>query len=140
MTNEQWLVYLYSIYPDGGVSIFWCLNLVLSVILIFILWIGYSDTPVEKRNTTQFMKIGKWKVIMPLFFTTMLFLSQFVPDRSTFLYIIATPYVVDSGKSIIESLQDPTSKAYKINQLLDKGLDKAIIELDKTIADKPTIK
>ncbi len=66
----------------------------------------------------------------------MLFLSQFVPSRKDFMFIIATPYLVESGKSLIESLQDPTSKAYKINQLMDKGLDKALIELDKTISDK----
>ncbi len=137
MTNEQWLVYLWSIYPQGGISVFWFVGFCVSLIYIFIIWAGYSDCNVQYRNNTQFVKTGKWKIIVPLFFAGMLFLSQLVPSRKDFMFIIATPYLVESGKSIIESLQDPTSKAYKINQLMDKGLDKALIELDKTISDKP---
>ena len=137
MTNEQWLVYLWSIYPQGGISVFWFVGFCASLIYIFIIWCGYSDCDVRYRNNTQFVKTGKWKIIVPLFFAGMLFLSQLVPSRKDFMFIIATPYLVESGKSIIESLQDPTSKAYKINQLMDKGLDKALIELDKTISDKP---
>lgn len=137
MTNEQWLVYLWSIYPQGGISVFWFVGFCVSLIYIFIIWCGYSDCDVQYRNNTQFVKTGKWKIIVPLFFAGMLFLSQLVPSRKDFMFIIATPYLVESGKSIIESLQDPTSKAYKINQLMDKGLDKALIELDKTISDKP---
>lgn len=106
------------------------------MIYIFIILIGYSDCEIKDRNNTQFVKTGKWKIIVPLFFAVMLFLSQLVPSRKDFMFIIATPYLVESGKSLIESLQDPTSKAYKINQLMDKGLDKALIELDKTISDK----
>lgn len=138
MTNEQWLVYLWSIYPQGGFSVFWGISFSVSALLIFILWIGYSDTDLEKRKTTQFAKLGKWKILIPLFFAGMLFLSNLVPDRKDFMMIVATPYVVESGKSLIDSLQDPTSKAYKINQLMDKGLDKALIELDKTISDSPS--
>ena len=137
MTNEQWLVYLWSIYPQGGISIFWFSGFCISLIYIFIIWIGYSDCEIEYRYNTQFVKIGKWKIIVPLFFVGMLFLSQFVPSRKDFMFIIATPYLVESGKSLVDSLQDPTSKAYKINQLMDKGLDKALIELEKTISDKP---
>ena len=136
MTNEQWIVYLWSIYPQGGMTCFWFTGLVISLIFISILWIGYSECYLEKRKTTQFTKLGKWKVIIPLFFGSMLFLSNLVPDRKDFMFIVATPYIIESGKSLIDSLQDPTSKAYKINQLMDKGLDKALIELDKTISDK----
>ncbi len=137
MTNEQWLVYLWSIYPQGGISMFWFVGFCASLIYIFIIWIGYSDCDIRYRNNAQFVKTGKWKIIVPLFFAGMLILSQLVPSRKDFMFIIATPYLVESGKSLIESLQDPTSKAYKINQLMDKGLDKALIELDKTISDKP---
>lgn len=116
---------------------FWFVGFCASLIYIFLIWVGYSDCNVQYRNTTQFVKTGKWKIIVPLFFAGMLFLSQLVPSRKDFMIIIAIPYLVESGKSLIESLQDPTSKAYKINQLMDKGLDKALIELDKTISDKP---
>ena len=61
----------------------------------------------------------------------MAFLSNFVPNKNNFIYIVATPYVVDSGKSLIESLQDENSKLYKINQIMDKSLDKVLKNLDK---------
>ena len=133
MTNEQWLVYLYGIYPNGTTSIFWFAGLIVSLIYLFIIWVGYSDA--NNKKETQFVKTGKWKFGIPIMFMFLLFLSNFVPNRTTFMYIVATPYIIESGKSLIDSLQDPTSKAYKINQLLDKGLDKALIELDKTISD-----
>lgn len=136
MTNEQWLVYLWSIYPQGGASMFWFASLCVSLVIILILWVGYSETDIGKRDNTQFVKMGKYKIFIPLFFAGMLFLSQLVPSRNNFMFIVATPYVVESGKSIIDSLQDPTSKAYKLNQLMDKGLDKAIITLDKTMVSK----
>lgn len=59
-----------------------------------------------------------------------------VPNRDHFIYIIATPYVVESGKSIIDSLQDPNSKLSKLNQMTDKALDKALLYLDEDKKDK----
>lgn len=139
LTNEQWLVYLWSIYPQGGVSVFWFISFCISLVIVLILWIGYSGTDIGKRDSTQFVKMGKYKIFIPLFFMLMLFLSQLVPSRNNFMFIVATPYIVENGKSIVDSLQDPTSKAYKLNQLMDKGLDKMIIALDKNIADKPGV-
>ncbi len=66
----------------------------------------------------------------------LIFLSNLFPSKRDFVYILAAPYVVDSGKSLIESLQDPTSKAFKINQLLDKSLDKALEQLEDKTNDK----
>ena len=82
------------------------------------------------------MTLGKLKLIIPSFFIFLLFVSQFVPSRDNFLLIIATPYVVDSGKSILESLNDPTSKAYKINELTNKSIDIAIKRLDKIAGEE----
>ena len=81
--------------------------------------------------------MGKWKIIIPSVLIVLLFLSNLVPsNRNHFLYIVATPYVVDSGKSIIESLQDPNSKLSKLNQMTDKALDKALKYLDENENDK----
>ena len=63
---------------------------------------------------------------MDKLFLLFIFLSNLVPNREHFIYIIATPYVVESGKSIVESLQDPSSKLSKLNQMTDKALDKAL--------------
>lgn len=134
MTNEQWLVYLYSVYPNGGFTIMWSGLLGITLIGLFFLlgehFIDYNDSNSEKSNLS---KLGKKKYYIPLFLAFMILLSNLVPTREQFLYIVATPYVVDAGKSLADSFKDPTSKAYKINQLMDKALDKAITNLDDKI-------
>ena len=142
MTNEQWLVYLWSIYPNGGFQAFWvmCLAAVF-VFLCFVAGIYFSDTgeyrySEEEKNTYLWRKLGKWKIIVPSVLLLFIFLSNLVPSREHFAYIIATPYVVESGKSIVESLNDPSSKLSKLNQMTDKALDKALLYLDKDKKDK----
>ena len=137
MTNEQWLVYIWSIYPNGGFQVFWVICLVLVVALLTFTAINYfSDTSgyrysEEEKNTYLWRKLGKWKIIMPSVLLLFIFLSNLVPNREHFAYIIATPYVVESGKSIVDSLNDPASKLYKLNSIMDKGLDKVLDELNK---------
>ena len=142
MTNEQWLVYLWSIYPNGGFQVFWVMCLVLVFLfLCFTAASFFSDTggyrySEEEKNTYLWRKLGKYKVIVPSVLLLFIFLSNLVPNREHFIYIIATPYVVDSGKSIIESLQDPNSKLSKLNQMTDKALDKALMYLGENENDK----
>jgi cell division protein FtsW (lipid II flippase) len=139
MTNEQWLVYLYSVYPNGGFTIVWVALLSIFCIIMFFLlgehFIDYDDSNKEKSNLS---KLGKKKYYIPLFLSVMIFLSNLVPTREQFLYIVATPYVVDAGKSLADSFKDPTSKAYKINQLMDKALDKAITNLENKLSNEVT--
>lgn len=142
MTNEQWLVYLWSIYPNGGFQVFWVISLILVLALLTFAAASYfSDTgryrySEEEKNTYLWRKLGKYKVIMPSVLLLFIFLSNLVPSREHFAYIIATPYVVESGKSIIESLQDPNSKLSKLNQMTDKALDKALMYLGENENDK----
>ena len=142
MTQEQWLVYIWSIYPNGGFQVFWVMSLVLVVVLLTFTAISYfSDTgryrySEEEKNTYLWRKLGKWKIIMPSVLLLFIFLSNFVPNREHFAYIIATPYVVESGKSIVESLQDPNSKLSKLNQMTDKALDKALLYFDEDKNEK----
>ena len=142
MTNEQWLVYLWSIYPQGGFKVFWviCLALVLGF-LVFSAASFFSDTggyryTEEEKNTYLWRQLGKWKVIVPSILLSFIFLSSLVPSREHFAYIIATPYVVESGKSIVDSLNDPSSKLSKLNQMTDKALDKALKYLDENENEK----
>ena len=142
MTNEQWLVYIWSIYPNGGFQVFWviCLLLVLAL-LAFTAASFFSDTSgyrysEEEKNTYLWRQLGKWKVIVPSVLLLFIFLSNLVPNREHFAYIIATPYVVESGKSIVDSLNDPSSKLSKLNQMTDKALDKALMYLDEDKNDK----
>ena len=137
MTQEQWLVYLWSIYPSGGFQVFWVMSLVLVLgLLTFAAASFFSDTggyryTEEEKNTYLWRKLGKYKVIVPSVLLLFIFLSNLVPSREHFAYIIATPYVVESGKSIVDSLNDPASKLYKLNSIMDKGLDKVLEELNK---------
>ena len=143
MTNEQWLVYIWSIYPNGGFQLFWVICLILVVALLTFTAINYfSDTSgyrysEEEKNTYLWRKLGKWKIIMPSVLLLFIFLSNLVPSREHFAYIIATPYVVESGKSIVDSLNDPSSKLSKLNQMTDKALDKALKYLDENKQSEP---
>ena len=142
MTNEQWLVYLWSIYPNGGFQVFWVISLALVVgLLTFAAASFFSDTNAyryseEEKDTYLWRKLGKYKVIVPSILLLFIFLSNLVPSREHFAYIIATPYVVESGKSIVDSLNDPASKLYKLNSIMDKALDKALMYLDEDKNDK----
>lgn len=142
MTNEQWLVYLWSIYPNGGFQVFWVISLTLVLALLTFAAASYfSDTggyrySEEEKDTYLWRKLGKYKVIIPSVLLLFIFLSNLFPSREHFAYIIATPYVVDSGKSIIESLQDPNSKLYKLNKMTDEALDKALMYLGENENDK----
>ena len=143
MTNEQWLVYLWSIYPNGGFQVFWVISLTLVVVFLTFAAVSYfSDTggyrySEEEKNTYLWRKLGKWKIIMPSVLLLFIFLSNLVPsNRNHFLYIVATPYVVESGKSIVDSLNDPSSKLYKLNKMTDKALDKALMYLGENENEK----
>ena len=142
MTQEQWLVYIWSIYPNGGFQVFWVISLTLLLALLTFAAVSYfSDTggyrySEEEKNTYLWRKLGKWKIIMPSVLLLFIFLSNLVPSREHFAYIIATPYVVESGKSIVDSLNDPSSKLSKLNQMTDKALDKALLYLGENENDK----
>ena len=137
MTNEQWLVYLWSIYSSGGYQVFYAICLFAYLVFIGFALISHSDTSDRYRTDTIWFKMGKWKIIIPSVLLVLIFLSNLVPsNRNHFLYIVATPYVVDSGKSIIESLQDPNSKLSKLNQMTDKALDKALMYLGENENEK----
>ena len=142
MTNEQWLVYIWSIYPNVGFQAFWVISLTLVVVLLIFATASYfSDTggyrySEEEKDTYLWRKLGKWKIIVPSVLLLFIFLSNLVPSREHFAYIIATPYVVESGKSIVDSLNDPNSKLSKLNQMTDKALDKALMYLGENENEK----
>lgn len=122
MTNEQWLVYLWSIYPNGLFIQIWILALILFAGFLMILAIIHFDK--YQNKITLWTILGKWKIIIPSILVLFIFLSNLVPKRDHFLLIMATPYAVEAGKSLADSLNDPTSKMFKLNQLVDKGLEK----------------
>ena len=129
MTNEQWLVYLWSIYPNGGFMHLWIVLLVLFTTGIMFASIFHFNGYTEQK--TMWSILGKWKIAIPSILVLFIFLSLLVPKRDHFLLILATPYAVEAGKSLADSLNDPTSKMFKLNQLVDKGLEKMLKELSE---------
>ena len=129
MTNEQWLVYLWSIYPNGLFIQIWAT--LLTVFATGMLPIAISHFDGYEDETTVWSKLGKWKIAIPSILVLFIFISYLVPKRDHFLLIIATPYAVEAGKSLADSLNDPTSKMFKLNQLVDKGLEKMLKELSE---------
>ena len=129
MTTEQWLVYLWSIYPNGLFIQLWSTLLIVfamgMVLIAAIHFDGYED------ETTVWSKLGKWKIVIPSVLVVFIILSYLVPKRDHFLLILATPYAVEAGKSLADSLNDPTSKMFKLNQLIDKSLEKMLKELSE---------
>ena len=124
MTNEQWLVYLWSIYPNGGFMHLW-------VVLLVTFAVGILYDEEDRDETTLWSRLGKWKIVIPSILVLFIIISYLVPKRDHFLLIIATPYAVEAGKSLADSLNDPTSKMFKLNQLVDKGLEKMLKELSE---------
>ena len=135
MTKEQWLVYLWSIYPDGGFTIFWFVCLGIIGFLLFFTFLNFMDNggynmPKEDKEDYLWTQLGWWKIAIPCILLLFILISHLIPKREYFAYIIATPYVVESGKSIVETLSDPNSKLSKLNQIMDKVLNKVLDQLD----------
>ena len=129
MTNEQWLVYLWSIYPNGTLVQIWIVLLILFAVSMMMLATFHFDKYASEK--TLWSKMGKWKIAIPSILVLFIFLSLLVPKRDHFILILATPYAVEAGKSLADSLNDPTSKMFKLNQLVDKGLEKMLKELSE---------
>ena len=129
MTNEQWLVYLWSIYPNGRLIHLWVVLLVTYIVAILFIGIIHHDG--DRDEKTLWAILGKWKIIIPSVLVLFIIISYLVPKRDHFLLIIATPYAVEAGKSLADSLNDPTSKMFKLNQLVDKGLEKMLKEFSE---------
>ena len=134
MTNEQWLVYIWSIYPNGEFIQIWTTLFVTFIVGIF--FIGIIHHEGENDETTMWSKLGKWKIVIPSILAIFIFISYLVPKRDHFLLILATPYAVEAGKSLADSLNDPTSKMFKLNQLVDKGIEKMLKELSEPEKEK----
>jgi len=112
--NEMLIVYLYGIYPEGGLS---ALLGSFSVLTLFAAWV--MDGPMmEPEDSRKFLKKMK-----PLYIATIIVMTigYFIPSKNIFLTMIATPH-------IIESLESKTGKLNKLDRLLDKALDEALKE------------
>jgi len=112
--NEMLLVYIYGIYPEGGIT---TLFMVPSLIVIFAAIIKAGPLE-EVKEAKEFLRYFK-----PLFIATAVVatIGYFIPSKNAFLTMVATPH-------IIESLENKAGKLNKLDRLLDKALDEALKE------------
>ena len=111
MTNEQLIIYLYGIYPEGGLSVMF---MGAGATLLSI--IGIIAGPTGQPELAK-----KWlKVLKPFWVITgiVVTIGYFIPSKNTFLAIVATP-------SLIQSLENSEGKLFKVNKLLNEALDVA---------------
>lgn len=80
--------------------------------------------------------LGKWKWIIPSILIVWLLVNYLLPDKKGMLMIVATPYIVESGDSIMKSISDESGKLFKLNKILDKKLDLLLDQLDNTISSE----
>ena len=114
MTNEQLLIYLYGIYPEGE---FTRLYTALIIILVFasMIWVMFKIGPEEEKiNNITLPKFIKRSFIA---LSILLFLSNLVPDKKYFVAMVAAPYL---KKSYI----DNNGTLNKLDKILDLSLDK----------------
>ena len=99
MTKEQLLVYIWSIYPEGGAKDFWVVLLILYLAFIIVIYVAYllyidnknaersgierEDDKDDKKERPLFIRLGKWKVSGILFLLFMIFLCNLVPKKRT---------------------------------------------------------
>lgn len=125
MTSEQWLIYLYSVWPIDWIRALLIVWTIITLALTFAWWVSDAKEEQLKDKTEEGRRayrrferiIFSFKYSIPL-----LILLAFVPNRNEMLAIIAAPYAV-------ESIKDAEGKVMKINKLIDMSLDKAIKEL-----------
>lgn len=135
MSNEQWIIYLYGVWPDGGWSALLTLLFSLYAFYAGIVASHYADHISDwrewKGSKEEYMKNALYaKTVKPYFikalvsFVILITLANFVPNKNTFLALVATP-------SLVESLESETGKLHKLNKLMDLGIDKAMEKLEE---------
>ncbi len=128
MTNEQLIIYLYGIYPNGSLTLLYLFFIIMHSILMGILFLSDRAESSYQCYTPEdyyWNKLSNKQKVLPIVvLAILLFLSNLVPSRNTFLAIVATPTVMEKIK---ESMND--GKLKKVDELLDLALDKATKEL-----------
>ena len=119
MTKEQWLLFLYGIYPGAGVVFTGLLMAVLGFMMYGLLKLGYDQIPphlkLEKFVSVALMAVGALLVVI----------TSLLPPREIFLAILAAPTL---KQVVSESVEH--GKLHTIDELLDKSLDVLSKRLD----------
>lgn len=119
LTNEQWLVYLYGIYPEGGIT-----SVILFGSLVFYFVGAFVTFEALDGDEEAFKKYVLWGKRVAALLVTTVVLGYFVPDKKIFFAMVATP-------TLVESVTSEDGKLNKLNDILDLALDKAKRKLEE---------
>ncbi len=116
MTYEQFIIYLYGIYPTGGITVA-AIIIAMITISIYIITTETEDLPKTFADLPRKIKVIVWVTV-----STMV-IGYFIPSKNAFLAIVATPLLMESAKD---------GRLDKIDQLLDMALAKAQKKITET--------
>jgi hypothetical protein len=125
MTTEQWLLYLYSIYPSGkaiGGAIF-LLTAASFLFYTFSFTMADDDQELVKKSKAW----GKRSFIAAIILVSV---NIFLPSREMFIAIVATPKVLE----IIKQSADE-GKIRQLDEIVDKSLTVLTKKLDKELEE-----
>lgn len=136
MTKEQWIVYLYDIYPSGGFTALWTLLLITTITIIILSGGSYYLDKYKKGDHydkfdeneyiwSRFSK--KFKISIVLIPFILILLSNLIPSKHGFIAILATPYIVNK----VNHINDINTS--KFQQVFNLTIDKAIYQLKQDI-------
>ena len=114
MTNEQWIIYLYGIYPGKGTTVIIGLGLLITSITFVVMFVHELD---NDRKDEEFLRLKRIVRNFLIGFSTLAVLSIFVPNKDIFLAMVATP-------TILESYKEENGKLNKIDSIIDKVLNR----------------
>jgi len=127
MTDEQWIVYLYSIWPDGGWTVVWIILLLFVLGFLIVTGLSYIfDGHKGWYDTEKSLFLNHYKSTFVAMVTLLVFIliSNLIPNRKGFLLLVATPAVMNVVKS-----DTTVTKLDKLDEILDLALDKATAKL-----------
>ena len=136
MSKEQWIIYIYGIYPEGGIS---AMFVITTFILLLImsgsyfsykddLSYGYKKTQIieeYKEKTLLFQTLSGPTKIVGTFTLVVIVLGNFIPSKNSFLALVAMP-------SISKSYTESDGKLHKIDSIIEKVL----IRTDKILTEE----
>ena len=128
MTDEQWIIYFYGIYPNGRLLVIFIILTGLLVVIALISYMIYREDlgyAYKRKNILQeyedstllFQKLYKPTKIVGGITIALMVIMSLLPSKDVFLALVATP-------TVIESFQKEGGKLNRVNSIIDKVLEK----------------
>ena len=136
MTNEQWIIYFYEVYPNGLLMIAFIITTTLLIIISLRSYFDYQDdlgnasktnaiTQEYKNKTLLFQVLKIPTRIIGIITIILIVFMSLLPSKDVFLALMTTP-------TIIKSSQKEGDKLNRIDSIINKVLEKP----EKVLKDK----